>query len=206
MNFKVKALLAIVAVSASSIALAQNKNFTGFSAGVNANFADNKAEFSGAGLVGKSNQSDQNASLEGQYGFGISDKFVVGLGLTYGIGELKSGSFSPSAGVSISSKLKDVYSISIEPGYVVSASTLAYAKVSFVNAKFVATQTGGGGGSASGNLTGTGFGIGFRTMLTPKLYLQGEYVQTSFDKKNVGTGVDVKADMGTASIGVGYNF
>ena len=206
MNFKVKALLAIVAVSASSIALAQNKNFTGFSAGVNANFADNKAEFSGAGLVGKSNQSDQNASLEGQYGFGISDKFVVGLGLTYGIGELKSGSFSPAAGVSISSKLKDMYSISIEPGYVVSASTLAYAKVSFVNAKFEATQTGGGGASASGNLTGTGFGIGFRTMLTPKLYLQGEYVQTSFDKKNVGTGVDVKADMGTASIGVGYNF
>ena len=206
MNFKVKALLAIVAVSASSIALAQNKNFTGFSAGVNANFADNKAEFSGAGLVGKSNQSDQNASLEGQYGFGISDKFVVGLGLTYGIGELKSGSFSPSAGVSVSSKLKDMYSISIEPGYVVSASTLAYAKVAFVNAKAEATQTGGGGGSASGNLTGTGFGIGFRTMLTPKLYLQGEYVQTSFDKKNVGTGVDVKADMGTASIGVGYNF
>ena len=206
MNFKVKALLAIVAVSASSIALAQNKNFTGFSAGVNANFADNKAEFSGAGLVGKSNQSDQNASLEGQYGFGISDKFVVGLGLTYGIGELKSGSFSPAAGVSISSKLKDMYSISIEPGYVVSASTLAYAKVAFVNAKVEGTQTGAGGSSASGNLTGTGFGIGFRTMLTPKLYLQGEYVQTSFDKKNVGTGVDVKADMGTASIGVGYNF
>ena len=210
MNFKVKALLAIVAVSASSLALAQNKNFTGFSAGVNANFADNKAEFSGAGLVGalatKSNQSDQNASLQGQYGFGISDKFVVGLGVTYGIGELKAGSFSPAAGVSISSKLKDVYSINIEPGYVVSASTLAYAKVAFVNAKAEGTQTGGAGGSVSGNLTGTGFGVGFRTMLTGKLYLQGEYVQTSFDKKNIGTGVDVKADMGTASIGVGYNF
>ena len=40
MNVKVKALLAIVAVSASSFALAQNKNFTGFSAGVNVNLTE----------------------------------------------------------------------------------------------------------------------------------------------------------------------
>ena len=204
MNFKVKALLAIVAVSASSIALAQNKNFTGFSAGVNANFADSKAEYSGTGVgptAQKTNQTDQNASLQGQYGFGISDKFVVGLGVTYGIGELKAGTNSVAG---VSSKLKDVYSINIEPGYVVSASTLAYAKVAFASAKGEAAVT--GVGTLTGNLTGTGFGIGFRTMLTPKLYLQGEYVQTSYDKKNIATGVDVKADSGVASIGVGYNF
>ena len=206
MNFKVKALLAIVAVSASSIALAQNKNFTGFSAGVNANFADSKVEYSGTGTVGaaatKSSQGDTNASLQAQYGFGISDKFVVGLGLTYGIGELKSGSFSPAAGVSISSKLKDMYSINIEPGYVVTPSTLVYAKVAYASAKGEST----GNLVGSTNLAGYGVGLGFRTMLTGKVYLQGEYVQTSYDKKNVVTGIDVKGDTGVASIGVGYNF
>ena len=206
MNFKVKALLAIVAVSASSIALAQNKNFTGFSAGVNANFANSKADFTVTGVgSASSSQSDQNASLQGQYGFGISDKFVVGLGLTYGIGELKAGTIS-GGGSSVSSKLKDMYSINIEPGYVVSASTLVYGKVAIQNAKGELTATGTGGGTASGNLTGTGFGVGFRTMLTPKLYLQGEFVQTSYDRKDLATGVSVKPDTGVASIGVGYNF
>ena len=200
MNFKVKALLAIVAVSASSFALAQNKNFTGFSAGVNANFADNKVEYSGTNVVPsplKSNQSDQNASLQAQYGFGISDKFVVGLGVTYGIGELKSGTVS-----GVNSKTKDMYTVNLEPGYVVTPSTLVYGKVAYANAKGEAS----GGFVGSANTTGYGYGIGFRTMLTGKLYLQGEYVQTSYDKKNVGTGVDVKADTGVASIGVGYNF
>ena len=206
MNFKVKALLAIVAVSASSVALAQNKNFTGFSAGVNANFADSKIELSGAntGGGGKVNKTDQNASLQGQYGFGISDKFVIGLGLTYGLGELKTGD---SAVFGISTKVKEMYSINIEPGYVVSASTLAYAKVTIASAK--GEISGAGAPTAGGNsmnLSGTGFGVGFRTMLSGKLYLQGEYVQTSYDKKNVATGVDVKADSGVASIGVGYNF
>lgn len=200
MNFKVKALLAIVAVSASSIALAQNKNFTGFSAGVNANFADSKAEYSGTNVgptAVKSNKSDQNASLQGQYGFGISDKFVVGLGVTYGIGELKAGTVS-----GVDSKTKDMYTVNLEPGYVVTPSTLVYAKVAYASAKVESS----GGAIASANLTGNGYGIGFRTMLTPKLYLQGEYVQTSYDKKNVAAGVDVKADTGVASIGVGYNF
>lgn len=201
MNFKIKALLAVIAVSASSLALAQNKNFTGFSAGVNANFADSKAEYSGANTGGgvKVNKTDQNVSLQGQYGFGISDKFVVGLGLTYGLGELKAGDSGTA-----STKLKDMYTVNIEPGYVVSASTLAYAKVTIANAK--GELSGAGAASGSANMTGTGFGVGFRTMLTGKLYLQGEYVQTSYDKKSVATGVDVKADVGTASIGVGYNF
>lgn len=201
MNFKVKALLAIVAVSASSLALAQNKNFTGFSAGVNVNFADSKAEYSGTGVgptSQKSSQGDQNASLQAQYGFGINDKFVVGLGVTYGIGELKAGTVA-----GVSSKAKDIYSVNIEPGYVVSPSTLAYAKVTFANAK---GEGSGIGFNNSANISGTGVGIGFRTMLTSNLYLQGEYVQTSYDKKNVTTGVDLKADSGAATIGIGYNF
>lgn len=201
MNFKVKALLAVVAVSASSLALAQNKNFTGFSAGANVNFANSKVEVIALGVgSAQASESAQNASLQGQYGFGISDKFVVGLGVTYGLGELKAGT-GTYGGAPISGKLKDQYSINIEPGYVVSASTLAYAKVAFQAAK--------GESSVINNgvmLTGYGYGIGFRTMLSPKLYLQGEYQQINFDRKNVITGVDVKADTGMASIGVGYNF
>ena len=198
MNFKVKALLAIVAVSASSLALAQNKNFTGFSAGANVNFANSTAEVSGTGVVPtqKGSESAQNGSLQGQYGFGINDKFVIGLGVTYGLGELKAGTTTQG-----SAKLKDQYSINIEPGYVVSATTLAYAKVAFQGAKEEASLN-----NTGAMLTGYGYGIGFRTMLSSKLYLQGEYQQISFDKKNVITGVDVKADTGVASIGVGYNF
>ena len=201
MNFKVKALLAIVAVSASSLALAQNKNFTGFSAGVNVNFANTTAEFSGTNVGAtpiKNSKSDQNGALQAQYGFGISDKFVVGLGLTYGIGELKA-----ETGGTARAKLKDMYSINIEPGYVVSARTLVYGKVAFQNAKGEITQ---GAATASDNLTGTGFGIGFRFMLMPKLYLQGEFVQASYDKRNIFTGTAMKPDTGVASIGVGYNF
>lgn len=201
MNFKIKVLMTVVAVSASSLALAQNKNFTGFSAGANVNFANSKTEtiFIGGGSA-QASENAQNASLQGQYGFGISDKFVIGLGVTYGLGELKAGTVT-FGGAPVSRKLKDQYSINIEPGYVVSASTLAYAKVGFQGAKGESSVS-----NTGAMLTGYGYGIGFRTMLTPKLYLQGEYQQISFDKKNEITGVDIKADQGVASIGVGYKF
>ncbi len=201
MNVKVKALLAIVAVSASSFALAQNKNFTGFSAGVNVNLTNVTADHSGA-LVGatavKNSNAVSNASLQGQYGFGISDKFVVGLGVT-GMSDL-----TAETGGTARTKLKNVYSINIEPGYVVSPATLIYAKVAYVGATAEVTAPGISGGT--GNLSGTGIGFGSRSMLTSKLYLQAEYVYASFDRKNIITGVDVKVDTGTLSIGVGYNF
>ena len=202
MNVKVKALLAIVAVSASSFALAQNKNFTGFSAGVNVNSTNVTADFSGALVAAgqvKNSNAVTNMSLQGQYGFGISDKFVVGLGVTYGMSDL-----TAETGGTATTKLKNVYSINIEPGYVVSPATLIYAKVAYAGATAEVTAPGIVGGT--GNLSGTGIGFGSRTMLTNKLYLQGEYVYASFDRKSIIPGVAVKVDTGTISIGVGYNF
>lgn len=198
---------AVFAAFIAPQAFAQNKNFTGFSAGINANFANAKAEYTVAGVGSvQSSESSQNASLQGQYGLGFGDKFVLGLGLTYGLGDLKAGTIS-GGGATLSTKLKENYSINIEPGYVVAASTLAYAKIAFENAK---AEASGGVGSTSGSgtadLTGMGYGVGVRTMLTGKLYFQAEYLEASYDKKSIAAGVDAKGNASVISLGVGYNF
>lgn len=191
-------------VSANSTALhafAQADNFAGLSVGANVNFATTSTEFSGGGVLAKIGDTSQNASLQAAYGVALGNRGVLGFGVTYGLGDLKAGTLAAD-GTSVDIKAKNMYSIYIEPGYAVSNSTLAYAKMAYLGMKGEITAN---GTSGSENFGGVGYGAGFRTMLDKNLFLQVEFIQSAYSQKT-RDGVAFKPSASTGTIGIGYKF
>jgi opacity protein-like surface antigen len=206
-----KSLIAFIATSAialaSSSVFAQASNFQGFSAGANVNFATTSTEVVNNKSVYKINEASQNASLQAAYGIGLSNSAVLGFGGTYSLGDLKAGSGSASNGaMTVALKTKNLYSLYLEPGFVVGNTSLAYAKLMYLGTKGERTSSFGPRSTTSSeHFKGMGFGAGFRTMLNKNLYLQAEFLQTNFGSKNIH-GIDIKISGTTGTVGLGYKF
>jgi outer membrane immunogenic protein len=192
-----KKILIAAAVAASCIApqaYAQANGFTGLSAGVNANASTSSAEV-GEGInaidMGK---SSQNVSLQAAYGFALGNNYVLGLGATYALGDLKYGSAN---GVNV--KGKDAYSLYLEPGYAFSNSTLVYAKLAYLGMK------GEVSGIGSTDFSGVGYGVGVRHKLSTNLFLQGEISQSEYSSETVST-TPIEPSGTTGTVGIGYQF
>jgi hypothetical protein len=133
-EIKMKKVLIAAAVAASCIApqaFAQTNGasgFTGFSIGANANVSTSATEIRNGNNSVDMGKSSQDVGLQAAYGFALGNNYVLGLGATYGLGDLKYGSAS-AGGVRANLKGKDAYSIYLEPGYAISNSTLVYGKV-----------------------------------------------------------------------------
>ena len=160
------------------------------------------------------------------YNFGINDKFVLGLGANYYIGATSAGTGSftltapgySAAGVPalnstspISYQLKNLWSVTLNPGYAIDKDRLVYAKVGYtgvtigLNSATAAYQT--------TNLSGYTLGLGYKQMITQSVYLLGEVNYGGFSNKATtlastngtfsttvgGTGYDLL-------FGVGYRF
>jgi hypothetical protein len=179
------------------------------------------------------NVNTGTANIAGGYNFGINSNYVVGLGVAYypgassgATGVLATGSTSipnskggPSIPVpannnagTLSYNVKNLYSITINPGYVIDKDRLAYAKIGYTGATI-------GLSSASiayntVNLTGYTLGLGYKQMVTNSVYLMGEVNYASYGNKTAsttgsdgtvynqplkGTGLDFL-------VGVGYRF
>lgn len=182
-------------------AFAQTKNFEGFSGGLNVNFANLKTDLAVGPVSLSGSDSSQNASIQGQYGLAIAKNAVIGLGLTYGIGELKSGTIKAGT-TTITSKSKEIYSLNIEPGFVVSPTTLIYGKLAFQTAK---GESSDGTTSSTKTFNGTSYGLGFRTFMSKNIYFQGEFVQLGLNSQT-DSGVEIKPSGQLFSIGVGMKF
>ena len=199
-----KKLLIAVAVASTLIApqaFAQTKNFEGFSLGANVNFVGASTELSAPAVAIRMGETSQNLSLQAAYGFAIGNTSVLSLGLNYGVGDLAGGSIDAGAN-RYKLKVTNSYSLYIEPGFVVSESTLVYGKLAYLSAKGVESLN---AFSGSANFNGTGFGAGIRTMLSKNLYLQAEFLQSNYTQKSFGTsGYKPTASIGT--VGIGYKF
>jgi opacity protein-like surface antigen len=195
-----KKFLIATAVAASVVApqaFAQTKNFEGFSAGANVNFAKTRTEANFGGRTFQTDDTKTNGSLQGSYGFALNPKFILGVGATAGIGDLDAGSFN---GVSV--KSKDMYSLYLEPGYLVNDTTLLYGKVAYQSMK---GELSGAGVRASDTFDGYGFGVGVRKMINKNVYLQAEISEINYSSQSFnGVSMDPKQTVGT--IGVGYKF
>ena len=149
--------------------------------------------------------------------------FNLGGGVFAMLGSQKAGSLNSFAfdtgGVwSDSWKLKNVWGVSIEPGYYVNKSVLAYAKVSYVQATgtntFDYTQVPdpfvpGGAGSASHKHQGLGLGAGVKFMITNDLYGAVEIEQIDFNRKSYwtdGATETYKPGILKAGVSIGYKF
>ena len=192
-----KKILIAAAVAASFVApqaFAQANGFTGFSAGANVNANTSSTEvINGSGSIDMG-KSSQDVSLQAAYGFALGNNYVLGLGATYGLGDLKYG----SSGLA-NLKGKDAYSIYLEPGYAFSNSTLVYAKLAYLGMK------GEANGLGSRDFDGVGYGVGVRHKLNSNLFLQGEITQSEYSSETIaGTRFEPSGTTGT--VGIGYQF
>ncbi len=197
-----KKVLIAAAVAASCIApqaFAQTNGangFTGFSAGANANASTSSTEVRSGNGYADMGKSSQDVSLQAAYGFAMGNNYVLGLGATYGLGDLKYGTSGiPGAG---NLKGKDAYSIYLEPGYAISNSTLVYGKLAYLSMK-------GEVSGASEDFSGVGYGVGIRHKLNKNLFLQGEITQSEYSDETM-LNTTYKPSGTTGTVGIGYQF
>lgn len=200
--------LAFVAVGAS----AQASHFAGFSAGLNLNavstttklsFADGPDSFGFDGV----GQQSWNGSVQAAYGFVTNPSTVVNLGATYGLGKSKAGSLNIGAGdfaFDGTFKLKNQFSLNVEPGFLINEKSLVYGKISYERAKTSASAL---GESLSDSIHGTGFGFGLRTMIDKTTYLQVEIKQVNYKTTRFENSfLDLKTKSSVGTVGFGLKF
>jgi outer membrane immunogenic protein len=193
---------AIVATFFAPQAFAQAKNFEGASLTANLNFANTTSDVTSTVFNGSSTESAQNLGLQGQYNFPIGQSFVLGVGMTLGLGDLKAGTFNVS-GTTITIKQKESYSFYIAPGMAISDTTLLYGKIAAISAKFEAT----GNSTTANTASGTGFGVGVQSFLNKNLFIQGELMQNQYADRSFTALTETDKNKATViSVGVGYKF
>lgn len=183
-------------------AWAQASHFTGWSLGLKLDSATTWTEFIGGGTSAKISDASQNASLQAAYSAALANHGVLGFGVTYSFGDLKAGSIDVG-GRSVDFKLKNMYSVYVEPGYVLNDSWLAYAKLGYYGVRNGEESV--DGVTASKTFGGLGYGVGMRTMLDKKLYLQIEFTQADYNRKTPDFGA-YRSMTSTGSIGLGFKF
>lgn len=193
---------AVVAGLVAPQVWAQTSNLSGWSLGLNVNSASTWTEFIGGGTSAKISDTSQNASLQAAYGAALGIHGVLGFGVTYSLGDLKAGSIN-AGGRNVDFKLKNLYSLYIEPGYAMSDSWLAYAKLGYFGVRNGEESV--DGVIASKTFGGLGYGLGIRTMLDKNLYLQIEFIQADYNRKTADFGT-YRSMTSTGSVGLGFKF
>ncbi len=173
-------------------ALAQGRSFEGFSMSLNAESVRSTSEYGGTDSA-----SSSGGNLQLGYSLGLGPQFVLGLGVTAGIGNRNAGSV---AGTDFSTK--NFASFDITPGWAVSDSLLLYGKISSANTTGLYTT---GGVETSTSLSGVGYGIGLRAMIDKHLYFQVGLDAITFDNKSIGA-LTLKSSANAGSVGLGYKF
>jgi hypothetical protein len=195
-------VFAVLAISMPVLASAQSKNFEGFSVGLNAGYDSTVTKFtlaSGFKMNGFG-QSNFTSNVNGSYTFAIDEKITLAVAGTYNLSDSKI--FAEDAGGAITNgrllKLKSQYSISLEPGYVLHDSTLAYFKIGYHSAAYsIGTDTKG--------TNGVGYGFGVKHFVTPNLYANLEFIKIDYSNTALTTATASGSNT-VGTIGMGYKF
>ena len=222
---KICCTLALLASVAATPALSQTKNFAGPSIAIGAGYSSYNPEGSliednlGEPITSKleTGKNDFKYLADLSYGFVANNNLVVSLGATYDFNDSEatfvSSTFDGDT-VSIKGKLKDHYSLYIQPTYLLNNSTGIFAKVSYNYAKNSITLAENAASVAfSENLEGWGYGVGAKTFLNDNLYLQFEGSLVKYDKQSksiVGDldtyTISAEPEVLSALISIGYKF
>lgn len=198
---------AFFAFSLSSPVLAQSENFTGFSATLSLKGSDTSVY---ADIFGS---TSYGADIRASYGFPLSKDIILNVGASMNIGSNSIYQFTPNEVYSQSLKVKNLASIYLEPGLLLSNSTLIYGKISHNTGKFQYKYTDSEvSGVESTSQSGIGLGMGVRTMLNEKTFIQFELSRTTLSAKNNNVyyyyfgNEGGRATITSASVGIGYKF
>lgn len=167
------------------------------------------------------------AAIEAGYNFAVDQDKLLGLGLTYYTGATggaggtlyPTSTFTGSAfpQVNISYQVKNLWAISLTPGFALDKDRLVYAKVGYTGVTIGASGSstpGAVGGSSvpyqTVSLSGYNLGLGYKQIITGSLYWLAEANYASFTNKTATIGLTnsiAGASAATMSFGgSGYNF
>ena len=155
------------------------------------------------------------------YNYGINDKYTLGIVASYALGASSAASGTFTAAVPaqyggpstkwFNYQLKNIWSVTLNPGYVIEKDKLVYARVGMtgvtmgINGQTANYQT--------QTLSGYVLGLGYKQMVTQSIYVLGEVNYAGLSSKTAsiatssgpltgnigGSGMDVM-------VGVGYRF
>ena len=202
---KILMAVAILSTFGASQALAQVQSHTGFSLGANLALTSTNTEATLSGLnLNAVGQSSVGASVQAAFSYAAADSVLLSVGATYSLADIDALSFSSTSG-SGSLKLKNAYSVYVEPGYPVADKTIAFARLSY-EAATMRTEASGSSGRDK-DIGGAGLGFGLRTLVTKNLYLQAEARRVAYNSDRfAGDTTDFKTSMTLGSVGLGYKF
>jgi opacity protein-like surface antigen len=216
--------VALLATTAATPALSQSKNFAGPSIAIGGGYSSqtydlkfvSTTEDEEGDLNFNSGKNDFSALIDLGYGFQVDKTLAISIGGTY---DLTKSKVTPTkiidhaedSTITISSELKDHYSLYIQPTYLVNDNTGLFAKLSYNFVKSVGKiSLNDESVSNSKNLEGWGYGIGARTFFDKNLYAQieGNYVEyenhkVTFDTENSSSH---KPKVLSALVSIGYKF
>ncbi len=189
-----KHIALIVSISALSFSAFAGE-FDGLSAGINLNHTKAKTKLvDPAGpFDGYLQNNSTTGTVFGQYSYVADANVLLGVGATFDLNDTK---------LSATMKLKNHYSIYLEPGYILDKSTMIYGKVGYHVAKLHADDN---GSVATANMNGVGYGIGVRTKLDNQFFLQAELEQIKYSQKTINT-AQTTPHTPSIKVGIGYQF
>lgn len=194
---------ALVASLGASTVFAQAKNFEGFSIGANLNFADSTLELNLPGSSGSASQNNAYLSLQGQYNYALNNSVVLGLGMTYGLGERDAGTLGSASWTnSAALKEKNNFSVYFAPGYAINDSMLAYGKLAYLRTDLNASSS---FGSGTTGFNGYGLGLGLQKLFTKNWVGQVEYMYNTYSDNTLDFETQ-KFKSQALSLGVSYKF
>ncbi len=162
------------------------------------------------------------ANLAGGYNFAINKDYVLGIGASYYPGASSGATgtlniINPLTGAPLTSSVatynvKNLYSITLNPGYVIDKDRLAYAKVGYTGATIGLSSSSIPYSTTS--LTGYTLGLGYKQMVTSSFYAFGEVNYAQYGSKTANVTaygvVPISASVkGTGTdflVGAGYRF
>ena len=198
---KICCTLALLASVAATPAFSQ-VNFTGLSGAVGVGYERAKDTISDE--LGTENTKKNNwiSVIDLSYGINSSNNFVFSLGATYNLTNSK------MENANVNGKLKDHYSVYVEPTYLLNDKTGVFLNVSYNKAKD--TGTASDGVTISENVSAYGYGVGVKNFIDKNLFIKAQLNYVNYGSENTvsSDGVDttVKPKTTTALISIGYKF
>lgn len=223
--------LALLATTAATPALSQSKNFAGPSIAIGAGYNSletpvkivetedlGEGSTSSSTLTFGSSKQKFNYLADISYGMELNKDFVMSVGATYDFGKSESenisGTDTDGNTLTLKSKLKNHYSIYLQPTFLINSSTGIFAKASYNFAKTTYTLAANEDSlSVSDNVNGWGYGLGIKSFLNNNLFIQAEGSLTKYDRTSKTLTQDEftydlssKPEVLSATISLGYKF
>ena len=221
---KILKLSAIALLASSTSLMAQSKGFEGasiaaFGSVVGVEASGNVTDANSDTNSGKIGQVTPVAGIDLAYTFATGSNGFVAIGGTYIPAEADFATGNTNASTSntasnVRGKIKDPYSIYIQPGYAINNSAAVYGKLSYLSADFNVTSN-NTITQRPGDLNGWGGAIGLKTFLTSNAFIQAEASYSEYDtltakytssESSTTNTVSAKPKIAAGTISIGYKF